>query len=77
MDHVAIDPRGYWAHTGEAELVARLAVSVERARWQVALAKHVSPEILTLVSREVLEANPDPSGHHTLEGGHHHEDERP
>ena len=22
MDHIVIDPRGYWAHTGEAELVA-------------------------------------------------------
>lgn len=61
MDHVVIDPRGYWAHTGEAELIARLAVSVERARWQAALAKHVPPEICRLVSEEVA-ANP---GHAT------------
>jgi hypothetical protein len=32
---------------------------------------------LKLVSQEVLEANPDRSGHYTTEGGHHHEDERP
>jgi hypothetical protein len=55
MDHVVTDPRGYWAHTGEAELIARLAVSVERARWLVVLAKHLPPETCRLVSQEVLE----------------------
>lgn len=60
MDHVVIDPRGYWAATGEAELIARLAVSVERARWQVVLAKHLPPETCRLVSEEVLAWNPDP-----------------
>jgi hypothetical protein len=58
MDHVVNDPRGYWAHTGEAELIARLAVSVERARWQVVLAKHLSPETCHLVNEEVLAWNP-------------------
>jgi hypothetical protein len=50
MDHVVIDPRGYWAHTGEAELIAQLAVRVERARWQVVLAKHLPPETCRLVN---------------------------
>lgn len=54
MDHVVIDPRGYWAHTGEAELIAHLAVRVERARWQAVLAKHLPPETCRLVSHEVL-----------------------
>jgi len=57
LDHVVIDPRGYWAHTGEAELIAQLAVKVERARWQVILAKHLSPDTLRLVSQEVLQAD--------------------
>ena len=63
MDHVVIDPRGYWAHTGEAELIARLAVRVERARWQVVLAKHLPPETCRLVNQEVLAANPDQFHH--------------
>ena len=69
MDPVVVDPRGYWAHTGEAELIARLAVSVERARWQAVLAKHVSPETLTLVNQEVLNADREQSRRHSTEGG--------
>lgn len=67
MDHVVIDPRGYWAHTGEAELIARLAVSVERARWQAALAKHLSPETCRLVSQEVLATKPDSANRTAIE----------
>lgn len=54
MDHVVTDPRGYWAHTGEAELIARIAVSGERARWLAVLAKHLPPETCTLMTQEVL-----------------------
>jgi hypothetical protein len=74
MDHVVIDPRGYWAHTGEAELIARLAVRVERARWQVVLAKHLPPETCRLVNQEVLSANPDQL-HHTAIKEAIHEDQ--
>jgi len=70
MDHVVSDPRGYWAHTGEAELIARLAVSVERARWQVVLAKHLSPETCHLVNEEVLAMNSAQSRDTAIEGGH-------
>jgi hypothetical protein len=71
MDHVVIDPRGYWAHTGEAELIARLAVSVERARWQAALAKHLPPETCRLVNQEVLDMNPDHTHHTAIEEAAH------
>ena len=70
MDHVVVDPRGYWATTGEAELIARLAVSVERARWQVVLAKHLPPETCRLVNEEVLAWKPDQS-HTTIEEASH------
>jgi hypothetical protein len=70
MDHVVIDPRGYWAHTGEAELIARLAVRVERARWQAVLAKHLPPEICRLVNQEVFDTNPDQPDHTAIEEGH-------
>lgn len=75
MDHVVIDPRGYWAHTGEAELMARLAVSVERARWQLVLAKHLPAETCRLVSQEVLELDTNRSSRTNIEGDHHHENE--
>ena len=71
MDHVVIDPRGYWAHTGEAELIARLAVRVERARWQVVLAKHLPPETCRLVSQEVLAANQDQFHHAAIKEALH------
>lgn len=74
MEHVVVDPRGYWARTGDAELIARLAVSVERARWQVVLAKHLPSETCRLVNEEVLAANQ--SGH-TAHEEVIHEDERP
>ena len=67
MDHVVIDPRGYWAHTGEAELIARLAVRVERARWQVVLAKHLPPEICRLVNQEIFATDPDQPHHTAIE----------
>lgn len=75
MDHVVIDPRGYWAHTGEAELIARLAVSVERARWQAVMAKHLPPETCRLVSQEVLASNPDQSTHTAATKETTHEDQ--
>ena len=56
MDHLVSDPRGYWGHAGEAELVARLAVRAERERWQSVLAKFLSPETLDIVIQKVLEA---------------------
>jgi hypothetical protein len=71
MDHVVIDPRGCWAHTGEAELIAQLAVRVERARWQVVLAKHLPPETCRLVNQEVLAANPDQLHHAAIEEAIH------
>jgi hypothetical protein len=71
MDHVVIDPRGYWAHTGEAELIAQLAVRVERARWQVVLAKHLPPETCRLVNQEVLAANPIQLHHAAIEEAIH------
>lgn len=74
MDHVVADPRGYWAHTGEAELIARLAVRVERARWQVVLAKLLPPETCRLVYQEVFATNPDQPGHTAIEEATH-EDE--
>ena len=74
MDHVVIDRRGYWAHTGEAELIARLAVRVERVRWQAVLSKYVSPETFRLVSQEVLEADANRCGHDNIQGGDYHED---
>ena len=67
MDHVVIDPRGYWAHTGEAELIAQLAVCVERARWQAVLAKHLPPEICRLVNQEVFSTNPHQPDHPAIE----------
>ncbi|MBA2253408.1 MAG: hypothetical protein H0W13_12025 [Nitrospirales bacterium] len=67
MDHIVIDPRGYWAHTGEAELIARLAVRVERTRWQVVLAKHLPPETCRLVNQEVFATGPDQPGHTAIE----------
>jgi hypothetical protein len=56
MDHLVSDPRGYWAHAGEAELVARLAIRAERERWQSVLAKFLSPETLTIVIQKVIDA---------------------
>ncbi|HKN87329.1 MAG TPA: hypothetical protein VJV04_10750 [Nitrospiraceae bacterium] len=70
MDHIVIDPRGYWGSAGEAELIARLAVSVERARWQVVLAKHLSPETCRLVNEEVVAWKADQS-HTTIEEASH------
>ena len=71
MDHVVIDPRGYWAHTGEAELIARLAVSVERARWQVVLTKLLPPETCRLVNQEVLATDLDEPSHIEIEEAMH------
>lgn len=62
MDHIVIDPRGYWAHTGEAELVAHLAVRMERARWQVVLAKLLPPETCRLVNQEIFATDPHQPG---------------
>ena len=56
MDHLISDPRGYWAHAGEADLVARLAIRAERERWQSVLAKFLSPETLSVVIQKVIEA---------------------
>jgi hypothetical protein len=56
MDHLVSDPRGYWAHAGEAELVARLAIRAERERWQSVLAKFLSPYTLNLVIQNVMDA---------------------
>jgi hypothetical protein len=74
MDQVIIDPRGYWGHTGEAELIARLAVRIERTRWQVVLAKHLPPDICQLVNQEVFASNPDQLGHTAIKETTH-EDE--
>lgn len=73
MDRVVTDPRGYWASTGEADLIARLAISAERARWQAVLAKHLSPETFRLVNEEVSALNPD--HHHTAIEEANHEDQ--
>jgi hypothetical protein len=67
MDHIVIDPRGYWAHTGEAELVARLAVRMERARWQVVLAKLLPPETCQLVNQQISATDPDQPCHASIE----------
>ena len=56
MDHLVSDPRGYWGHAGEADLVARLAIRAERERWQSVLAKFLSPETLDIVIQKVIEA---------------------
>jgi hypothetical protein len=67
MDHIVIDPRGYWAHTGEAELVAHLAVRMERARWQVLLAKLLPPETCRLVNQEIFATDPGQPRHTSIE----------
>jgi hypothetical protein len=63
MDHLVSDPRGYWAHAGEAELVARLAIRAERERWQSVLAKFLSPETLNIVIQKVI----DVADHRTVD----------
>ena len=74
MNHVVVDPRGYWAHTGEAELIARLAVRAERVRWQIVLAKHLPPDICRVVNQEVFAMHPDQPHHNAIEEStHEHE----